>query len=165
MRQATLVYLVRFVGKETPPEVYLGKKKSKYVAGWLNTAGGKVGPQETVKGCAVRELDEEWNIAVNEEDLRSIACIRFLFPSSPDQDLECHVFTVASWRGVPEGTEELGTPELFSVTALPLDRLPPADRFWLPRALNGQFVEMSIELNADFTPIRVLEEQLHPQVS
>lgn len=157
MQKATLVYLI-YQPDQEPPRVYLGKKNSKYVAGWLNTAGGKVDPGEDVSASAIRELKDEWGVEAYESTLRQIAVIRFLFPSAGEQDLECHVFLTTQWRGEPRGTREIETPQLFSVSALPLDQLPPADRLWLPNALRGQFVNMSIELNEDFTPIRVLEE-------
>lgn len=161
MTQVTLVYLVRMEGG-IPTHVYLGEKKSKYVAGYLNTAGGKVDPGEAIDASAAREILGEWKVRVLPEHLRLIAQIHFLFPSRPQQNLECHVFCTDRWEGEPQETREMKKPDLFPVTALPLDRLPPGDRHWLPKIFGGQFVEMSLELNEDFTPIRVVSESLSP---
>lgn len=162
MRQATLVYLVT-MSRGVPFAVYLGEKKSRYVAGWLNTAGGKVDPGEDIRSSGAREMLQEWNVTVDPVNLRSVALLHFCFPATPEKDLECHVFFAESWVGDPQGSEEIGDPGLFPAATLPWDRLPPADREWLPQVLDGQFVQMRIELNEDFTPRTVTERTAHPQ--
>lgn len=162
MRQATLTYLVK-MDRGRPSAIYLGEKKSQYVAGWLNTAGGKVDPGEDVRSSAAREMLQEWHVVVYPATLRCVAVVHFCFPEMPGKDLACHVFFAESWAGKPRGSEEIGEPDLFLVATLPWDRLPPADREWLPQVLDGQFVQTRIELNEDFTPRTVIERTARPQ--
>jgi 8-oxo-dGTP diphosphatase len=130
----------------------LAEKKKLYVAGWLNAAGGKLKAGETPEQAAVREVREEQRVKVDRGALRKVADIHFHFPASPGKDLQCHVFIAERWTGEPQESDEMGPPGWYPVTLLYeiLDRLPPADRHWLPRVLAGESLTARFDLDATY---------------
>jgi hypothetical protein len=49
-----------------------------------------------------------------------------------------HVYTLGSWQGTFESTEEMHDPTWFEYDAVPLDDMMPADRVWFPAMLAGR---------------------------
>ena len=146
MKQVTLCYLVKTQAGR-PEEVCLAEKKSGYVAGMLNTAGGKAKPGENPRDTALRELLEEQNVTADPTHLQNVAVLEFCFPESPEKDLECHVFFADQWQGDPCASDELGPPSWYPVERLPYDRMPPADQHWFPRVLTGERIRMRFRLD------------------
>ncbi len=72
--------------------------------------GGKIEPGETAKQSVIRELKEEFQIDVQEEDLESFDKNSAPAANSPEVDVPMEVFLVKKWRGdiVPDsGVEEI----------------------------------------------------------
>ena len=53
--------------------------------------------------------------------------------------MEVFVFTSSDWCGEPAESDEIA-PEWFAVADLPLARMWDDARFWLPRALAGEYL-------------------------
>lgn len=152
MKKVTLCYLVRMrEGKIA--EVCLAEKKLLYVAGMLNAAGGKMERGEDERQAAAREVREEQGVVVRPEDLQAVARLAFCFPGDPEKNLDCYVFLADRWQGEPRESEEMGPAQWFAVDDVPIDRLPPADRLWLPQVLRGQRVEARFELTSSYEVI------------
>lgn len=156
-REATLCYLLR-PSEQLDEEVCLGVKKPRkdgYVSNWLNAPGGHVKSTEgeSRQRAAVREVDEEWEVIVREDDLEQIAQVCFLFPGGEHADLDCYIYATRRWQGEPHETDEMGWPEWYLVKQLPFHRMPPADRLWLPRALRGERWRFVFQLDRDSRPL------------
>lgn len=149
MKQVTLCYLVRSAPGGVR-EICLAEKKAKYVAGWLNGAGGKVEEGETVLEAAAREVFQEQGVVIPPSELRAVAEIEFCFPQTPGKDLKCFVFLAEHWTGTPHESDEMGVPQWFDVSKLPIERLPPSDRLWLPQVLAGTHIEARFDLDSSY---------------
>jgi len=120
-------------------EVLLGLKKVGFGAGKYTGFGGKVEAGETVTAAAVRELWEETGVRTQEEDLRWVGHLTFLFPANPAWDQTVYVFLVTKWEGEPRESGEM-RPAWFPVGHLPFDRMWQDGAHWLPRVLAGERV-------------------------
>ena len=104
-----------------------------------NGYGGEIESGETAAQAAARELFEESKLRSQPKHFEKVAEIAF-----HNQTLDgsfftctCDVFIVRIWEGTAKGTETMRTPTWFHVSKLPLDRMMPADKTWVPLALNG----------------------------
>lgn len=123
----TLLFLV------SGGRVLLIHKLRGHGAGRINGPGGKLDPDETPLECAVRETREETGVIVL--DARLAAVMRFV--EIEGDDWLGYVFVASAHSGTPRPTEE-ALPEWFSLDALPLERMWPDDRLWLPSVLAGE---------------------------
>lgn len=140
---ATLCYLVKN-GK-----ICLAEKQKKYCPGRLNGYGGKVEYGESIADAAMRELKEEAGVIVKSEHLEKVALLVFHNVTAPVV-VRVHTYIAHLWEGDPsESPGDMGPPQWFPVHNLPLDRLPPADRVWLPLVLQGQHVVATASYTAD----------------
>ncbi len=115
--------------------VLLGLKKTGDLGqGLINAFGGKVNQGETIEAAAARELEEEVGITPVALDYRGV--LEFTF-ADEDRIVEMHIFTVSAFTGEPQESNEM-RPEWFSLTAVPFDRMWPADQRWLPLVLEGK---------------------------
>jgi ADP-ribose pyrophosphatase YjhB (NUDIX family) len=73
MLQTTLCFLVR------GDEVLLAMKKRSFGIGKWNGVGGKVLEGESIAAAAVREIKEEIDVVVAEEDLRPVGVLSFIY--------------------------------------------------------------------------------------
>lgn len=132
---ATAVFLVR------ERKVLLARKTRKIGKDCWNGYGGGIENDESVKEAAAREFQEEAGGAiVSPNNLEKIAVVDFHNTKSDGGTFVCrvHVFLAREWQGEASGTEEMATPTWFDVRNLPLGEMMPADKDWLPLALNGK---------------------------
>jgi len=114
--------------------VLLGYKKRGYGAGRWNGFGGKVMPGETVEAAARRELREESGLEASSLRKRGV----LTFESAGDPELhEVHVYSVASWQGDPQESEEMA-PRWFRQVDVPYGEMWLDDKYWLPLLLSGK---------------------------
>jgi mutator protein MutT len=152
MRQITTLAII-----ENDDQVLLAMKKRGFGAGWWNGYGGKVDDGESIESAMVRELAEESGVVA--KTYRQRAVIEFEFK---DKDLvvEMHVFEVSSYQGQVVETEEMA-PRWFNKTALPFDKMWPADKEWIPLFLAGKNLRGRVifdgqtkeVLDANFQPV------------
>lgn len=119
------------------PRILLGMKKRGFGQGRWNGFGGKVEPGETIENAARRELLEESGLTAGEMEHRGI--LNFEFKGDPVA-MEVHVFHVKNYTGEPNETEEM-RPAWFDVSAIPLDKMWPDDKHWLPLFVEGKRFE------------------------
>ncbi|KKU79037.1 MAG: Hydrolase [Parcubacteria group bacterium GW2011_GWA2_47_7] len=131
---ATVVFPVH--GKE----ILLARKTRKIGAGCWNGYGGGPNEGEGLLDAAVRELEEESGIRAFASDLTKIAVIDFHNTKTDGTTFvaRVHFYTVSSWKGEPQSTDEMTDPTWFPVGGLPLDEMMPADSVFLPVALSGK---------------------------
>lgn len=130
---------VCFPAKEN--KILLGLKTKKIGAGRWNGYGGGIEEGETAIEAAVRELYEETGgVTVLPKDLEKIAIVSFRNTKSDGEIFVCkvHFYLVHNWTGEPKETEEMIRPTWFDIHNLPLKKMMPADRVWLPITLRGQ---------------------------
>ena len=111
-------------------EMLLGMKKRGLGVGKWNGFGGKLTVNETLKQCAVREVEEECGITVSETDLTKIGILMFEFIGE-NLFLEVNVFKTSIFKGAPIESEEM-TPKWFSKENVPLQSMWADDKLWYP---------------------------------
>ena len=127
--RSTLVFVIR------GDEVLLIHKKTGLGQGKVNGPGGKVEEDEGWEECAIREVSEELEISVSA--LQWVAELSFLMSDYPD--IMCQVFCTKHFEGEPKETRE-ATPFWCPITEIPFEQMWTDDKYWLPRALNGERV-------------------------
>jgi 8-oxo-dGTP pyrophosphatase MutT (NUDIX family) len=122
--------------------VLLARKKSKIGAGCLNGYGGGINPGEDVIAACVRECVEEAGITLNPRSLEYVACLDFYNEKRDGTFSTCRVnaFLAYGWDGYLQETSEMGNPEWYRFSRLPLSDMMPADREWFPAVLQGKKV-------------------------
>ena len=154
MYDVCVVYLVRerrtWLGRRT--EDLLGEKLMGLGVGKLVGAGGKLEPGEDPLAAAVREVAEELGVTVDPADLQPISRITYPFVDKADWSQRSFGFVTRVWNGTPAATAELA-PRWFPVDRIPFDRMWADARLWLPRALEGEFVEATYSFRADGTMV------------
>nr|CAD7263019.1 unnamed protein product [Timema shepardi] len=114
--------------------VLLGMKKRGFGKGKWNGFGGKVELGETIHQAAMRELQEECGLHVDEMD--RVGLLEFQFEGDPVL-LEVHVFTTTNFKGEPVETDEM-FPKWFPIDQIPFDKMWLDDRIWFPLLLRQQ---------------------------
>ena len=125
--EGTLLFLL------SGDDVLLIDKLTGHGAGKINGPGGKRDPGETPLECAVRETREEVGVRVSKVEQRA----QLKFIDTGESDWLGHVFVAGAYHGTPVRTRE-ADPFWCPVRVLPLDRMWPDDRIWLPRVLAGE---------------------------
>ena len=115
--------------------VLLIRKKRGLGAGKINGPGGKLDPGETALESALREVDEELCIQVDEATTEEMGILRFQFVDG--LALHCTVFRATLYTGRPTETDE-AIPLWFALDELPFDEMWADDRHWLRQMLEGQ---------------------------
>jgi 8-oxo-dGTP diphosphatase len=119
--------------------------KSRHIGeGCWNGYGGGIEFGEKPEEAAVRELEEETNgVIALSKDLEKIAEIDFHNTKSDGRNFVCkvHFYTVNKWQGEAQETEEMLNPTWFDINNLPLEKMMPADKKWLPIALSGKKIK------------------------
>lgn len=131
---ATVCYLIK------DNKVLLALKTKKIGEGCWNGYGGGIEEKESVIEAAVRELHEESGVVAIPEYLEKIAVVDFHNTKSDGSTFICrvHFFKVFKWTGDPQESEEMITPTWFEINNLPVEKMMPADVYWLPLALGGK---------------------------
>lgn len=124
--EATLCYPAR------ENELLLGIKTRKIGKGRWNGYGGDIHDGESPEAAAVRELEEEAGLRASPGDLEKIAVVDFF---NIGFTCRVHVYLLHKWQDEPLASPEMATPTWFAKFQLPLERMMPADRVWLPIAL------------------------------
>ncbi len=125
----TLAFLI------TDTEICLAMKKRGFGEGNWNGYGGKLEGDETVTEAAVREIEEESGVRVEETNLEQVALLNFIFEDGTH--LETHTFLIRAWEGEPQETEEM-RPMWYRHNALPYESMWADDPHWLPKVLKGE---------------------------
>ncbi|HET7140274.1 MAG TPA: 8-oxo-dGTP diphosphatase [Arthrobacter sp.] len=147
----TLCFLTR--ASAGVPQVLLGLKKTGFGRGKVVGLGGHVEPGETDEEAACREVHEEAGIVVRQEDLRDAGMVTFDFPARPEWNMSTRLFVAARWSGEPAESAEI-LPEWFDVGNLPVDRMWQDAAHWLPMALDGSVLRLTVVLNDDNETVR-----------
>jgi len=110
--------------------------------GCWNGYGGGIEKGETAVLCAIRELEEESGLKIKPKDLEKVAIVDFHNEKSDGSVFICrvHFFKVLNWEGEIKETEDgaMITPTFFDINNLPLDKMMPADKEFMPQILNGK---------------------------
>jgi hypothetical protein len=64
------------------------------------------------------------------QDLQRVALLHFFVQEVPFFDVE--VFLCRTFSGTPKASDEMVNPKKYPIANLPLDKMLPADRHWLP---------------------------------
>ncbi len=145
MKKSTLCFCIK------DDQVLLAMKKRGFGSGKWNGYGGKVQAEENPVTGAVRELEEESGLVVDEKDLQHVALVRFYFDGNPI--FECFVYMTHSWQSEPVETEEM-RPQWYPISNLPFEEMWAADAKWIPLILNGEKIEAKVNFNADGSVVK-----------
>ena len=123
-------------------EILLGIKTKKIGQGCWNGYGGGIDNEETPEQSVLRELEEESKIKASESALEKVAIIDFQNTKTDGTVFICrvHVYLLHQWSGDFQATDEMASPTWFKKQELPLDKMMPADKEWLPIVLAGKKV-------------------------
>ena len=136
MQETTLVIPLR------KNQILLGFKKRGFGAGRWNGFGGKIEDNETVAAAAARELAEE--SLIDRATLSKHGVMDFTFADGIPA-IRMHVFRADTDRE-PKETEEM-RPQWFHLDEIPFAEMWPADRYWYPLFLRGQFFRATFHLS------------------
>ncbi len=131
MRIVTLAMFVR------DRKILLAMKKRGFGTGNWNGYGGKLLEGEAVLDAAMREIEEESGVRVEEEHLEHLGTLDFYFTDKPDWDQRCMVYRITKWDGEPVESEEM-KPQWFSFDEMPYESMWKGDDQWFPFFLRGE---------------------------
>ncbi len=143
------------------PEVLLGLKKSGFGAGKWVGLGGHIEEGEKPEAAAVREVWEESGLVVPADSLQHMASIEFRFPVRPSWDQTADVFVTSVYQGEPEESDEVAS-RWYSEQELPLDLMWDDAKYWLPRVLSGERVDVLIIFAEDCATVASITPELRP---
>lgn len=127
--RATLLFVV----DEPNRRVLLIEKKRGLGAGKVNAPGGRTEGDETLRACAIREVEEE--LRVTPTGVTEMGELAFQFQDG--YALHCTVFRASGAVGTPTETDE-AKPLWAPLDAIPFDRMWADDRLWIPKMLAGE---------------------------
>jgi 8-oxo-dGTP diphosphatase len=138
------------------PEVLLGLKKSGFGLGKWVGLGGHIEAGEKPVAAAVREVAEESGLVVAADALQHMASIEFRFPARPSWDQTADVFVTSVYQGEATESDEIA-PRWFAENALPLSLMWDDAKYWLPRVLAGEHVNVQIAFADDCATVASIE--------
>lgn len=121
--------------------VLLGMKTQKIGKGCWNGYGGGIEEGETEIEAVLREVEEETGgVVVDPSNMEKIAIGYFHNTKSDGKKFVCavHFFLARKWEGDAKETKEMAKPTWFALSGLPLNKMMPADKEWVPLALGGK---------------------------
>jgi len=142
------------------PQVLLGTKKTGFGVGKIVGIGGHVEPGESDAEAACREVQEEAGVVVLQQDLRDAGLVVFDFPARPEWNMSTRLFVTERWAGEPSESAEI-RPEWFDVGSLPVERMWQDAAHWLPLALEGSVLRLTVILNHDNETVREVQDFTH----
>jgi 8-oxo-dGTP diphosphatase len=151
----TCLCLIRRRG-DRGPEVLLGLKKSGFGLGKWVGLGGHIEAGEKPVAAAVREVAEESGLVVAADALQHMASIEFRFPARPSWDQTVDVFVTSVYQGEATESDEIA-PRWFAEDALPLSLMWDDAKYWLPRVLAGEHVNVRIAFADDCATVASIE--------
>jgi 8-oxo-dGTP diphosphatase len=151
----TCLCLIRRRG-DGGPEVLLGLKKSGFGLGKWVGLGGHIEAGEKPVAAAVREVAEESGLVVAADALQHLASIEFRFPARPSWDQTADVFVTSVYQGEATESDEIA-PRWFPEDALPLSLMWDDAKYWLPRVLAGEHVNVRIAFADDCATVAAIE--------
>jgi len=134
MKQCTLWIIVQNW------KILLGMKKVRFWAGKWNGPGGKVDVWETIEECMQRETFEEFGISINTQTMKKVWVFDWINKANQDQNHIVNIFMITDFTGTPVESEEM-KPEWFDIDKIPYHEMWEDDKIWLPRVLNGEYIE------------------------
>ena len=135
LKQATVCFLYK------NEQILFAWKTEKIAKDFWNGYGGGIEPGETIKECALRELEEETDgVIALEKYIEKIAVVHCHNTTSTGEQFTCtvHFYLVYQWEGEPQGTDTMITPTWFPINELPFHAMVPSDIDWLPQAFSGR---------------------------
>lgn len=98
----------------------LAKKAHGFGIGKWMGFGGKLEPGETTHACALRELEEETGVALQEGQVEKIGLLLFTFGFEPEYFLEVHVYQTFSLTEIKSLCSEFqGKEEWYTQQTVP----------------------------------------------
>jgi 8-oxo-dGTP diphosphatase len=115
-------------------------KKRGFGVGKWNGVGGKVKEGENVREAAIREIEEEIGVVVEDSDMENRGVLKFSFENNPAWDNETRLFVIKKWTNEPTESEEM-RPQWYPKDMLPFEAMWVDDPNWLPKVLAGEKIE------------------------
>jgi len=128
-------------------KILLALKMKKIGQGCWNGYGGGIDDGETPEQSIIRELEEEAKVKAFPNALEKVAIIDFRNTKTDGNVFVCrvHIFLLHQWKGDFQPTDEMANPTWFKKKKLPLCKMMPADREWLPIVLAGKKIIGEVE--------------------
>ncbi len=127
-------------------KVLLATKMKKIGRGKLNGYGGGIEKGELPIIAVLRETEEESReskdadgVTLMRSQLEKFGFMSFHNQLENGETFICnvHIYLCSAWTGEFFSSEEMINPTWYSKERIPLTKLMPADRFWLPQILAG----------------------------
>jgi 8-oxo-dGTP diphosphatase len=99
---------------------------------------------------------EESSLVVAADALQHMASIEFRFPARPSWDQTADVFVTSVYQGEATESDEVA-PRWFAEDALPLSLMWDDAKYWLPRVLAGEHVDVRIAFADDCATVATME--------
>jgi 8-oxo-dGTP diphosphatase len=144
--RATLLFVV------DGDRVLLIEKKRGLGAGKVNAPGGRTEGTESIRECAIREVEEE--LRVTPTGVEEMGELRFQFQDG--YALHATVFRASGLVGTPTETAE-AKPLWVTKDTIPFDRMWADDRLWIPKMLAGEPFSGRFVFDGDTMVDHVLE--------
>lgn len=121
-------------------KILLCMKKRWFWEGFWNWPWWKVEKNESIESAIVREIYEETNLIVKENDIKPSWILHFLFELKPEWNQDVYLFSIEKFSWEAQETEEM-LPKWFNIDDIPYNSMWEDDIIWLPRVLKWSFVE------------------------
>ncbi|MDB5224659.1 MAG: hypothetical protein JWO43_281 [Candidatus Adlerbacteria bacterium] len=142
--------------------VWLGLKKKKVAAGFLNGAGGKIDPGYTELSCLKKEIFDEWGVTIRAGTAQKMGVVDFYNEQEDGSslDVRVHVYTISEWHGEPKESDEMGAPVPYHLNQVPYDQMMIGDRPWVQWVLFGKRVRAVVRYKTDKTLVSAVQPRV-----
>lgn len=156
----TECFLVRGSSPSRIQQILLGRKKLGLGEGKFVGIGGKVEPGETIVAAALREIEEEIGVRIDEADLQTVGVLTFVFPHKPQWSMRAYTYLAWRWQGQPVETREI-EPTWVDLDAIPHEQMWGDTPFWMPHAFRGYRVDATFIFGEDNATVVDVQMRLH----